>query len=95
MSMQKNDKLTTMLPDTELWRIVRLNPIALRMAKTLWSFGHSECNWVKVYDYTSMFFCHVTNGNNICDFLFASLDNKTFKENRDAFLKERICFYGR
>ena len=23
-----------------------LNPIALRMAKTLWSFGHSECNRV-------------------------------------------------
>ena len=26
-----------------------LNPIALRMAKTLWSFGHSECNRVKLY----------------------------------------------
>ena len=24
-----------------------LNAIALRMAKTLWSFGHSECNRVK------------------------------------------------
>ena len=24
-----------------------LNPIALRMAKTLWSFGLSECNRVK------------------------------------------------
>ena len=23
-----------------------INPSALRMAKTLWSFGHSECNWV-------------------------------------------------
>ena len=23
---------------------MHLNPIALRMAKTLWSFGHSECN---------------------------------------------------
>ena len=23
------------------------NPIVLRMAKTLWSFGHSECNRVK------------------------------------------------
>ena len=23
------------------------NPIALRMAKTLWSFGRSECNRVK------------------------------------------------
>ena len=27
---------------------LRVNPIALRMAKTLWSFGHSECNRVKV-----------------------------------------------
>ena len=25
-----------------------INPIALRMAKTPQSFGHSECNWVKV-----------------------------------------------
>ena len=24
-------------------------PIALRMAKTLWSFGHSECNRVKIW----------------------------------------------
>ena len=27
--------------------MVIFNPIALRMAKTLWSFGHSECNRVK------------------------------------------------
>ena len=27
---------------------IRLNPIALRTAKTLWSFGHSECSRVKV-----------------------------------------------
>ena len=27
-----------------------LNPFALRMAKTLWSFGRSECNRVKSYD---------------------------------------------
>ena len=26
---------------------VHLNPIALRKAKTLWSFGHSECDRVK------------------------------------------------
>ena len=25
-----------------------LNPIALRTAKTLWSFGRSECNRVKI-----------------------------------------------
>ena len=23
-----------------------INPVALRMAKTLWSFGHSDCNRV-------------------------------------------------
>ena len=27
-----------------------INPIALRKAKTLWSFGLSECNRVKVYN---------------------------------------------
>ena len=27
-----------------------VNLIALRMAKTLWSFGHSECNRVKKFD---------------------------------------------
>ena len=26
---------------------IGFNPIALRMAKTLWSFGHSECKRVK------------------------------------------------
>ena len=26
------------------------NPIALRTAKTLWSFGCSECNRVKIWD---------------------------------------------
>ena len=33
----------------------QINPIAFRMAKTLWSFGHSECNRVKNhyrYDHT-------------------------------------------
>ena len=28
------------------------NPIALRMAKTLWSFGHFECNRVKSFDHS-------------------------------------------
>ena len=39
------------------WRISRLtlkiNPIALRMAKTLLSFGHSKCSRVKVLDRNS------------------------------------------
>ena len=30
-----------------MYSIVYVNIIALRMAKTLWSFGRSECNWVK------------------------------------------------
>ena len=31
--------------------IGRLNPIALRMAKTLWSFGRSECYRVKTINF--------------------------------------------
>ena len=30
-----------------------MSPIALRMAKTLWSFGHSECNRVKLHPFIS------------------------------------------
>ena len=30
-----------------LFEVVYVNPIALRMAKTLWSFGHSECSRVR------------------------------------------------
>ena len=33
----------------KLLELLPFNPIALRMAKTLWSFGHSVCNRVKVY----------------------------------------------
>ena len=33
----------TITPDAIKW----FYPIALRMAKTQWSFGHSECNRVK------------------------------------------------
>ena len=32
-----------------------INPIALKMAKTLWSFGHSECNRVKGNIHVSTF----------------------------------------
>ena len=28
-----------------------VNPIVLKMAKTLWSFGRSECNRVNVYSF--------------------------------------------
>ena len=28
-------------------QVFPFNPIALRMAKTLWSFGHYECNRIK------------------------------------------------
>ena len=31
-----------------------LNPIALRMAKTLWSFGHSEYSRVNAYEFTGI-----------------------------------------
>ena len=35
--------------DKHTWKFYLLNPIALRTAKTLWSFDYSECNRVKVY----------------------------------------------
>ena len=52
-----------------------LKPIALIMAKTLWSFGHSECNCVKVNVYTF-------RGSNSAIFMFASLrgGGQPFKE---------------
>ena len=31
-----------------------LNPIALRVVKTLWSFGRSECNRDEMHDHTSV-----------------------------------------
>ena len=34
-----------------------LNPVALRMAKTLWSFDHSECNRVKCVRAWAMLAC--------------------------------------
>ena len=34
------------IPDFQR-RYVLFNPVALRTAKTLWSFGHSECSRVK------------------------------------------------
>ena len=36
--------------------LLPLNPIALKTAKTPYSFGHSECNRVKVYPLTSSMF---------------------------------------
>ena len=30
--------------------LTQLNPVALRMAKTLWSIGLSECNRIKIGD---------------------------------------------
>ena len=35
---------------------------ALRKAKTLWSFGLSECNRVKVYEYTATVILHFIRG---------------------------------
>ena len=30
--------------------VCTINPIALRTAKTLWSFGHSECHRINILD---------------------------------------------
>ena len=45
-SFAKYIKVNLLCGDTETIRIL-LNPIALGTAKTLWSFGCSECNRVK------------------------------------------------
>ena len=43
------------LPECKKYNVSYMNnklytgPTAFRMAKTLWSFGHSECNRVKVF----------------------------------------------
>ena len=51
------------------------------MEKTQWSFGHSECNRVKVYRYTSMIFStNFAKRNNFYDYLFAFLDEASKKE---------------
>ena len=63
-----------------------LNPLALRAAKTLWSFGHSECKRVKViYHHIFLFY----EGRQLCDFLFASLDDINSKMGF-LIIKERI-----
>ena len=63
---------------TLVWGL--LNPIALRMAKTLWSFGCSECTKVKVYGcFSTSFIASFTKRHDFSDFLFASLDKKTFQ----------------
>ena len=75
-----------------------INFIALRMAKTLWSFGSSACNRVKAYEYISMAFCHfLSKETTSLDFLFCSLDNLVFLK-WDLFLKnllqeEKFIFY--
>ena len=42
--LKENEKMYCKITKTTMV----LNPIALRMAKTPWSFGHSECNRIKV-----------------------------------------------
>ena len=38
-------------------KLHEIDPIALKMAKTLWSFGHSECNRVKFYSSQNQLGC--------------------------------------
>ena len=63
-----------------------LNPTALSMAKTQWSFGHSECNRVKVFKLltdTCTF-----RGSKSAIFLFVPLPN------RNQLTEERICSHS-
>ena len=81
-----------------------VNPTALRKAKTLWSFGLSECKRVvqfkasnkmglNVYGYTAQFFHQFSKGNNFCDFLFASVDKEDLPK-WDLALKEKTAPKG-
>ena len=50
-TQEEEAEVSYLIVNEELLKIfaflrVLLNPIALRMAKTLWSFGYSECNKV-------------------------------------------------
>ena len=70
-------------------RFLRLNPIALRMAKTLWSFGHSQCNRVKMYgNATILFLPFFFKRDNFCDTLSACLDDKSLFKQSQLTLKE-------
>ena len=64
---------------TGLWQPINrnyvFNPIALRMAKTPQSFGHSECNRVKVYGTTSR------GGNSSISFYLGLVLNERGGEN--------------
>ena len=59
--------------------IVSFNPVALRKAKTLWSFGFSECNRVNINGY-------VFRANNYVILIFVSPPSV------GQFLKEKICY---
>ena len=48
---------------------------------------------LKVYGFTLSFFRHFYKGNNFCDFLFASLGNKTLPK-RNLLLNESTCSCG-
>ena len=52
---------------TSCFEVNLINPIALRAAKTLWSFGCSECKrvnqeWVMIYGNSFMFLCYFYKG---------------------------------
>ena len=49
---------------------LKYNPIALRMAKTLWSFGRSECNRVN-HTMTLYSLCQPYKNNTTCIFVKA------------------------
>ena len=44
LSVRKDEHYKKVSHTQNFFPTPKLNLIALRMAKTLWSFGHSECN---------------------------------------------------
>ena len=72
---------------------MKFNPIALRRAKTLWSFGRSECSRVKVLEYSSIFSVIYKKGNDFPGFLFAYLYDK-HHSTRSLLLKQLLIGIG-
>ena len=52
--LSPTEKVIEKSGEVSMYLSIHRNPIALRLAETLWSFGHFECNRVKVYGYTAM-----------------------------------------
>ena len=69
-----------------------LNPIALRMAKTQWSFGHSEFNRVNNGIFLN-YFSNIYKADNFCEILTAFLYTNPHQRGRQP-QKRRINHFN-